>query len=292
MKTEVSAKSPILFVVGPTASGKSGLAMELARRLNGEIICADSQTLRKRLDIGTAKPSLLDQQEINHHLLDVIEPYERFSVAMFKELAEKAIDDIRSKGKLPIIVGGTGLYIDALFYDFNVTADSKNSEYKNELEKMSVLELQKIIVDKNYPMPKNENNPRHLVGVILREGQVNENTKPISGSIIIGLMPEDTELKSRIKDRVDSMFSVGLVKEVVGIINEFGEPPEKLDAIGYPIVARLINNEIDLGTAKELFVQAHWQYARRQKSWFKRNKNIVWFKEVNKAFEYILNEIQ
>lgn len=266
--------------------------MELARRLNGEIVCADSQTLRKRMDIGTAKPSISDQQEIKHHLLDVIEPYERFSVAMFKEMANEAIEDIKSRGKLPIVVGGTGLYIDALFYDFNVTVDSKNSEYKNELENMSVLNLQKIIVDKNYPMPKNENNPRHLVGVILREGKVNENFKPILNARIYGLLPEDNVIKSRITARVNVMFESGLVNEVEGLIEEYGQPPAKLDAICYPIINRLINGEIDQTEAKRLFIQADWQYARRQKSWFKRNKNIVWFKEVNTAFEYILNEIQ
>ena len=288
----LSHQSSVLFVVGPTASGKSALAMNLAGALDGEIICADSQTLRRSLDIGTAKPSAVDQSEIKHHLLGIIEPYARFSVNQFKDLAEAAISDIRKRGKLPIVVGGTGLYIDALFYGFNISLESKNLDYKKELELMSVTELQNIIKLNKYPMPKNENNSRHLVGVILREGQLYVNINPVPGALIFGLMPEDEELKNRIKVRVDDMFSAGLVSEVSALITKYGEPPAKLDAIGYPIVARLINNEIDLVTTKELFVQAHWKYARRQKSWFKRNKNIVWFKEVNTAFEYILNEMQ
>ncbi len=277
----------LLFIVGPTASGKSSLAMELARRFDGEIICVDSQTLRKRLDIGTAKPSVQEQQEIRHHLLDTIEPYERFSVVQFKELAESAIADIRRRGKVPIIAGGTGLYVDALYFDFNVSENSENSEYKTELELMSVAELQGIIKAKGYPMPINKNNPRHLIGVILRGGRQHNNTKPIQDALIFGLMPEDEVLKDRIAKRVDQMFADGLVDEVRDLINDYGEPPAKLDAIGYPIIARLINGGINEEEAKLLFVQAHWQYARRQKSWFKRNKNIVWFQDVKAALEHI-----
>jgi tRNA dimethylallyltransferase len=282
----------LIFIVGPTASGKSGLAMELARKFDGEIICADSQTLRKYLDVGTAKPSLNDREEIKHHLLDVIEPYERYSVAQFKELAEEAIIDIHTRGKKPIIVGGTGLYTDALYFDFDVSEDSSNSEYKKELEKKSVKELQEIIRKSEYIMPENENNLRHLIGVILRKGQVREDIVPVPNALIYGLMPEDEVLKSRITMRVEQMFDDGLVEEVSRLIAEYGVPPVKLDAIGYPIVARMINGEIDKTEAKQLFVQAHWQYARRQKSWFKRNKNIKWFKEVNTAIEHISNEIE
>jgi tRNA dimethylallyltransferase len=282
----------LIFVVGPTASGKSGLAMELAEKLNGEIICADSQTLRKSLDIGTAKPSKLDQQKIKHHLLDVIEPYERYSVAQFKKLAKEAISDIQGRGKLPIIVGGTGLYINALYFDFDVNEDSSNSKYKTELEQKSVKELQEIIRESEFVMPENMNNPRHLIGVILREGQVRKDIVPVQNALIYGLMPEDEVLKNRISERVMQMFDNGLIEEVRGLILQYGEPPEKLDAIGYPITARLINGEINEMEARNLFVQAHWQYARRQKSWFKRNKNIKWFQEVKQASEHICSEIE
>jgi tRNA dimethylallyltransferase len=282
----------LIFVVGPTASGKSGLAMELAEKLNGEIICADSQTLRKSLDIGTAKPSKLDQQKIKHHLLDVIEPYERYSVAQFKKLAKEAISDIQGRGKLPIIVGGTGLYINALYFDFDVNEDSSNSKYKTELEQKSVKELQEIIRESEFVMPENMNNPRHLIGVILREGQVRKDIVPVPNALIYGLMPEDEVLKNRISERVIQMFDNGLIEEVRGLILQYGEPPEKLDAIGYPITARLINGEINEMEARNLFVQAHWQYARRQKSWFKRNKNIKWFQEVKQASEHICSEIE
>lgn len=282
----------LIFIVGPTASGKSGLAMTLAEKFNGEIICADSQTLRKSLDIGTAKSTMEDRQKIKHHLLDVIEPYERFSVAQYKEMAQTAITDIHARGKLPIIVGGTGLYIDALYFDFNVSEDSSNSEQKKELELKSVSELQEIIRANKFPMPENENNPRHLIGVILREGKVSDDVTPVPNALIYGLMPEDEALKSRIAKRVDQMFDNGLVDEVLNLIYEYGEPPAKLDAIGYPIVAQMINGEINEIEAKQMFVQAHWQYARRQKSWFKRNKHIQWFQDVKPAFEHICTEIE
>lgn len=286
-------RSKILFVVGPTASGKSALAMELARKFNGEIICADSQTLRRSLDIGTAKPSQQDQLLIKHHLLDIIEPYERFSVSQFKELAETAISDIRIRGKLPIVVGGTGLYINALFFDYHFCVDRSiyDVEMKQKLESMSVEELQEIIEREGYPMPENLYNPRHLIGVILREGQVHSNDKSIPGALIYGLMPKDEVLKQRIAERVDVMFNRGLVEEVKAVIEKYGNPPQKLDAICYPIIKKYLDGEINLDQTKEMFKKADWQYARKQKSWFKRNKNIQWFQDDKSAFEYIKDEI-
>jgi tRNA dimethylallyltransferase len=280
-----------IFIVGPTASGKSGLAMELARRYSGEIICADSQTIRKDLDIGTAKPSYADRAKIPHHLLDIIEPYESFSVNQFKRMALKVITDIQSRGKLPIIVGGTGLYVNALFFNFNVDDSQENSEYKKILEKLSVIELQKIIRDKKYRMPSNEQNPRHLIGAILREGRVHENTKPILNSLIYGLNPEESVLKKRIQDRVDNMCREGFVDEVKFIVKKHGQPTQKMDAIGYPIMMDYIDEKISFAEARELFIQGHQQYAKRQKAWFKRNPHIKWFTTDKEALSTITKEL-
>ena len=123
IKHQISQK-PLVFIVGPTASGKSAFALKLAKAVDGEIICADSQTLRRDLNIGTAKPSLLDRKEVPHHLLDIIGPYESYSVAQFKEEAQKCIEDCRRRKKVPIIVGGSGLYVDAVFFDYQI-ADSR-----------------------------------------------------------------------------------------------------------------------------------------------------------------------
>jgi tRNA dimethylallyltransferase len=281
----------IIFIVGPTASGKSNLAMEVARNLGGEIICADSQTIRRNLDIGTAKPSKSDQAEIPHYMLDIIDPYDSFSVNEFKNLATKAIKDIQKRNKYPIVVGGTGLYIDSLFFDYKFDEINDNQEYKNELELMSVAELQKIIIDRNYLMPENKNNPRHLIGIILREGRVRSNIKPIKDSFIFGLMPEDEVLKKRISDRIDIMFDEGLIDEAKKIIKIYGQPKHSIDAIGYPIIIDYIEGKISIEDAKKLFKTGDWQYARRQKSWFKRNEHIIWLEPNNRLNVEIIKEV-
>ncbi len=273
----------VLFVVGPTASGKSSLAMDLAREIGGEIVCADSQTVRRGMDIGTAKPSKIDQEEIPHHLLDIIDPYEEFSVNQFKIIASKAISDIQKRGKIPIVVGGTGLYIDSIYFDYEVKENNDNQEYKKELDSMSVDQLQKIISDNKFQMPENNNNPRHLIGTILRQGKIAINTKPIEGSYIFGLMPEDEVLKQRINNRVDQMFNDRFIDEVGMLIKRYGRPDRKMDAIGYPIIIDFIDDKITFEEARELFKTGHWQYARRQKSWFKRNEHIDWLGPNNRV---------
>jgi tRNA dimethylallyltransferase len=269
-------ESKILFIVGPTASGKSSLAMEIARKHNGEIICADSQTLRRDLDIGTAKPSKQDQAEIPHHMLDVIGPYDNFSVTKFQSMALDIIADIKKRNKLPIIVGGTGLYIDSLYFQYELEENVENNEHKSQLQTKSAEELQEIIRQEGYDLPQNSQNKRHLIGVLLRKNRTIQNTMPLPNAHIFGLLPEYKVLKDRISRRVNEMFEVGFISEVKRVIATYGQPPKKLDAIGYPIVGEYLDQLIDLDTAKELFKRAHWQYARRQKSWFNRNKDIVW----------------
>lgn len=276
-----------LYIVGPTASGKSSLAIEVARLFEGEIICADSQTLRKHLDIGTAKPSSDDQQKVRHHLVDIIEPFEEFSVAQFKNMAVPTIEEIKACGKLPIIVGGSGMYVDSLYFDYTINEHNTNYS-REELESRSVRELQSIILDKGWKLPENAQNPRHLIGVIMRGGEsYADREQAAAGKCIIGLLPDDEELKQRINSRVERMFEQGLVEEVNKLIERYGDVPERMDAIGYPIVAKYLHNEIALQQAKEEFARGHWQYARKQKAWFKRNKDIVWFTSSTEALGYI-----
>lgn len=279
----------VLFIVGPTASGKSSLAIRVARELGGEIICADSQTLRRHLNIGTAKPSVQEQTEIPHHMLDVIEPYERFSVAQFKKQAESIIKDCQKRSVLPIVVGGTGLYIDSLYYDYSLPL-TKSSE-RVELEKLSVEQLQAIITQKGYEMPENAANSRHLVGVIARKGQSPQDRKLRKGSVIVGLTRDDESLKKRIAQRIDGMLQAGLIDEISAVSAKFGQPPSKLDAICYPIFYRYISGEIDLIKAKDLFARADWQYARRQRAWFKRNPNIEWFTDEETAYRSLEKQL-
>lgn len=277
---------PILFIVGPTASGKSGLAMEVARSFNGEIICADSQTIKKYLDIGTAKPTAKDRAEVAHHLIDIIDPYESFNVAQFKELAKKAIVDIESRDKMPIVVGGSGLYIDSILYNFEFRPTTFEFN-RQELNNKTVAELQDIIKSKHLKLPNNPANPRHLIRTIESGGLLSQKSNARDNSLIIGINPEKEVLEDRIIKRVRIMFEQGFVDEVIRVISKFGRVPEKFDAIGYSIVQRLIDGEIKIQEAEDLFIIAHRQYAKRQRSWFRRNSDIVWFDSAEEAFEYI-----
>lgn len=276
-----------VYIVGPTASGKSSLAIGVAMEYEGEIVCADSQTLRKHLDIGTAKPSKYEQEMVRHYMLDIIEPFAEFSVAEFKRMARKIIDDIKSRGKLPIIVGGSGMYIDSLYFDYDI-GEQQTTYTKDQLEAKNVSQLQEIIKNNGWPMPENKKNPRHLMGVILRGGAVFDNRNvEQKGKLIVGLLPKDDVLKSRIKERIEKMLEEGLVSEVKHLQETYGSIPPRMDAIGYPLVQRYLQGDISLEEIKKEFTRSHWQYARKQKAWFKRNPQIRWFDDKNEAVLFI-----
>lgn len=285
-------RSKILFIVGPTASGKSGLAMRVANEFNGEIICADSQTVRKGLNIGTAKPTLEEREMVKHHLLDVVEPYERFTVAQFKELAESAIEKISESGRLPIVVGGSGLYIDSLLYDFSFRGEAE-AQLRAELEKKSVDELQKMIKARNLKMPENLNNPRHLIRVIESAGKPGSSNEHREDALVVGIDPGKDELEKRIELRVKQMIDSGFLDEVESVLDEYGFPPSDFDAIGYKIALSNRNDNGDYNKEKivQEFIIADRQYAKRQRTWFKRNKNIQWLTDADVAFEYIAESL-
>lgn len=282
--------NPTIFIVGPTASGKTALAIRLAKLLDGEIVCADSQTVRREMNIGTAKPTLAEMEGIPHHCLDLVEPYEEFSLYQYQSLAKKSIEGIQARGKRPIVVGGTGLYIDALYFDFELP-EIEQRENAEEYNNLSVDELQQKIKIACLEMPENDKNPRHLINVLLRAGQSGRQNKPAEGTIIIGLRPERSVLVGRINARVEAMYDGGFVEEVKMIVSKYGRPPRNFDGIGYRIVMRYLDGEVTLDEAKELNKIADRQYAKRQMSWFKRNDNIEWFETPEKAFEHLKNMI-
>jgi tRNA dimethylallyltransferase len=184
-----TTKINLVAIVGPTASGKSALAMKIAKQFSGEIIAADSRTIYRGMDIGTAKPSKADQAAVPHWGLDLAEPGESYSAARFKEYALAKITDISSRGKLPILVGGTGLYIDAVLFDYKFPAsDKKEVEFKD----VDVAGLQAIINKRGYVVPENSKNRRHLIRTIERQGQTGHRRHDLPpGVLLIGLMPPD-----------------------------------------------------------------------------------------------------
>lgn len=275
----------LLVIVGPTASGKSDLAMKIARKFDGEIICADSRTIYKGMNIGTAKPGIKDRKSISHWGLDLLEPGQKYSAAKFRAYAEDAIADIQSRGKLPILVGGTGLYIDAVLFQYSFVASRSRSVFG--LLPNSVLRT--IIKQRGWKMPENSTNRRHLLATIRRKGEGGSRSKiPPPGTLILGVAPNDEVLRRRIARRAEAMFDMGIINETRDLMQTYGQKALAGTAgIVYGIVVSQLRSEITQDQAVQLFKNADWQYARRQKTWFRRNPYINWFSSSSAAFEWL-----
>lgn len=269
-----SEQPPVVVIVGETGSGKSALAIELAQKFSGEIIAADSRTVYTGMDIGTAKPTSLERRAIPHYGIDVVEPSQRFSAYDFQQLAREAVSDIASRHKLPIIVGGTGLYIDAYIYGF-AFRPRPDDAMRHELADLPVSVLQQRVIALGLPLPSNASNPRHLAR-LLESGSPPEQVRQLRpNTLLIGLRLPRDELRVRIAKRVDAMFTAGLVEEVSTLIKTYGDV-EALRAPGYIAVAAYIRGEISQEEAKQQFVRADLLLAKRQRTWFKRNPYIHW----------------
>ncbi|MGA3150719.1 MAG: tRNA (adenosine(37)-N6)-dimethylallyltransferase MiaA [Candidatus Saccharimonadales bacterium] len=282
----------LVAIVGLTASGKSDLAMRLAKELDGEIICADSRTIYRGMDIGTAKPTIAEQTDVRHWGIDLIKPGQGYSAAKFKKYAKNAITDIQNRGKLPILVGGTGLYVDGVLYDFGFMPKAPKSR-RAKLEAMSLEALQDFIREMSWPMPFNVHNRRHLVRVMERQGKTgSKKTAPPAGVLMIGLMPPDEVLKERIASRAEAVFGQGIIKETEKLMDRYGrESVSSTAGIAYQVILRLIGGEITQNEATQLIATKEWQYARRQKTWFKRDPHIKWFNDPDAAYEAIKKQL-
>ena len=277
----------LLAVVGPTASGKSGLAIKLARELNGELICADSLTVRKHVDIGSAKPSREEQEMVPHHLLDVAEPCADFTAADFKRLADAAIADIGSRGKLPILVGGTGLYLDAVLYNFQFLPSGDRAE-REKLNQMSLTELQQKVAKEGINVDGiDTQNKRRLVRLIETGGARPERSELIPGTIIAGINPAALELKKAISARVNKMIRSGLEAEVQALANQYGWECEALKGIGYREWQAYFEDKNDLEMTKQNIISSTNNLAKRQRTWLKRNKHINWFSSPDTAYYWL-----
>lgn len=269
--------SPLLVIVGETASGKSALAMSLAQKLDGEIICADSWTVRREVNIGTAKPSEEERQQIPHHLLDVAGPDEDFTAAVFKRLANQAIEEISNRGKLPIMVGGTGLYIDGVLYDYGFlpAGDRGDREELNELSpeqllaKISELGIELGDVDTG--------NKRRLIRLIETNGQKPSKQPMRKNTLIVGIQQDRDVLNDRIARRVDAMIEAGLEDEVRSLVDKYGWDCEALKGVGYAQWKGHLEGQESVEITRQKIIKATTDLAKRQRTWFKRNKSIHWF---------------
>lgn len=278
--------TPLIALVGETASGKTGLAIELARRFDGEIICADSRTVYRGMDIGTAKPTIAEQDGIPHHLLNVVNPDDSFSAADFQRLAKEAIQDIASRGHVPFLVGGTGLYVDAILYDFEFRPAPDPKE-RERLQSMTIQELQTEIIERGLAMPENIQNSRHLSRVI----EVG-NSQPVQNAVrentlVLGLNIEREALKAKLVKRVDAMCEAGFVDEVRSLFAKYTSDTSALQAPGYKAFKTYLDGDSSLEEAKAMFVRNDYQLAKRQRTWFKRNKSIHWVTEQAEAVDLV-----
>ena len=280
-----------MIVAGPTASGKSEVSIKLAKALNGEVVSCDSAQIYEGMDIGTSKVSKKDMQGIEHHLLDICKPQDDFTVADFKRECEKVIDDIHSRGKLPILCGGTGLYINAIMFDMQFEGVKTEKEARQKFEEMArkygneylYKELQRInpgVAERIHP----NNTVRVIRALSVLESEGCDGRSSNLGDLslarkrenafdfikLVITWPRDV-LYSRINKRVDTFFDEGLIHEVQGLL-EGGVPQEanSLKAIGYKEIVAYLNGETDLKTANELIKRNTRRFAKRQLTWFKR----------------------
>lgn len=281
---------PVVSIVGPTASGKTDLAIDLALKFGGEIVSADSMQVYKEFEISTAKPNLNQRIKVKHHLIDILHVNEEFSVAQYKRLAKKAIMDIHSRGKLPFLVGGTGLYVDSLLK--NIEFENKNTsdeKIRKELAEKSNLELFEILkkIDPKSAQNIHINNKKRIIRAIeffYTSGypisiQVKNSQNIVSPFKVckIGLNFKNREiLYSRINMRVEKMFKIGLIKEIKNISDNMNLSKTAEGAIGYKEILEYISGKTDLNSAKESLKKATRNYAKRQLTWFKRDPEINW----------------
>ncbi len=288
----MSRKPKVIVICGPTASGKTGLSIELAKKMDGEIISCDSMQIYKDMTIGTAKPTLEEMQGIKHYLIDFVSPDERYSVADFKKDAENAIKEVLEKGKVPIVVGGTGLYVDALVYNIQYPEIEIDLEYRKKLEErvekegLEKLYLEAQKIDKEAMEKISINDQKRIMRVLEiyhQTGKTKTELEAESRSIepqydylIYGIDMNRENLYDRINMRVDIMLEQGLIEEVKLLLEKYKHFPTAMQGLGYKEVAGYLKGLLTKDEMIEILKRETRRYAKRQLTWFRKNKEIKW----------------
>jgi tRNA dimethylallyltransferase len=294
-KTDEDNRPPLLVLVGPTAVGKTALSLGIAKKFGCEIISGDSMQVYRRMDIGTAKLPPDDREGVPHHLIDILDPEEPFSVSMFQQLCAEKIEEIRSRGKLPFIVGGTGLYVESVCYGYTFQGDSGDEAFRGRMQAYAheygseALHKRLLSVDPATASRIHPNDERRVIralevfettGRTLSETQAQtrgDNKKSPYKLCLIGLTMEREALYRRIGQRVDGMMAEGLVEEVKSLLQS-GVPRTavSMQGLGYKEIGAYLSGETDLASAVELLKRDTRHYAKRQLSWFRHMNDLTW----------------
>ena len=288
-----SNKPKVIVIVGPTASGKTALSIELAKKINGEIVSCDSMQIYKDMSIGSAKPTKEEMQGIKHYLIDFLNPNERFSVAEYKKQAEKAIQEIINNNKTPIVVGGTGLYADSLIYNIEYANIEFDKNYREKLEEQAGTEggLGKLYeeakkIDGEACKKISRSDKKRIIRILeifnetgKTKTQLDEESRANEPKYDYKVFAIDIQrdiLYERIDKRVEQMIEMGLVNEVKNILNKYDEFPTAMQAIGYKEVVEYLENKISYQEMVDKIKQETRRYAKRQLTWFRKNKDKIW----------------
>ena len=302
-------KPKVIVICGPTASGKTALSIELAKKINGEIISSDSMQIYKDMNIGTAKPTVEEMDGIPHYLLDFVSPDTRYSVAEFQKDATEKIEEILKKGKTPIIVGGTGLYVDSLIYGIEYQDIKLDEQYRNQLENIAEQEgLDKLYEEAQKIDPEamkkiSRNDKKRIIRVLeiykatgkTKTQQEFESRQELKYDYkVFAINMERERLYDRINRRVDIMIEQGLIEEVENLVKKYKEFPTAMQGLGYKEVVEYLENKVTKEEMIEKIKMETRRYAKRQITWFKKNKQTIWLdgeKDKKDNIEIILENV-
>lgn len=299
-------KKKVIVIVGPTAVGKTALSIDLAKKLEGEIISGDSMQVYVGMDIGTAKIKPDEMESIPHHLIDIIEPNMPYTVAQFQTSVRQSINEIHKRNKVPIIVGGSGLYIEAALYNFTFSEQKRDLTYTKQLEETIALygidplydRLKEI--DPEHAAGIHPNNHRKVIralevyeatGQTMTERQNEEKLEPLFNILFIGLEMDRTILYDRINYRVDLMIEHGLINEVQSLMNKGFATEQSMKAIGYKEIISFLEGDISKDEAIHLLKRNSRRFAKRQFTWFKNRLPVEWYDIQQGTYAHVYHDI-
>lgn len=287
--------SPLIVILGPTASGKTGYAIRLAQLIGGEIICADSRTVYKGMDVGTAKPTKHEREMVPHWAIDLVEPNQRFTLYDFQRYAQTKIGEIRERGHAPMLVGGSGLYIDSVIYDYQLSHEPEfDMVRRRQLESLSPSELKNYAISQQIELPSDTQNRRRLIRAIEQGGVNKKCSQLIPNTIVIGIATDKETLRQRSAQRSQAMLDDGLINETAELLSKYGTT-EPLRRNAYGVVQQYLAGEIGAGELVPLMVRRDMQLVKKQLTWWRnqrRTGDIMWrdLASLNKQLDAMADE--